>query len=108
MTPDGRHKRRPFHGRTGAAPDAPKRSGLACVRCHKTWLFLDGQLVDPFNPTTPPPKETRPMDDNYTKAIMELEDTVQQAVMRASRAGVPAADIVATLRVIADQAEGGV
>jgi hypothetical protein len=48
------------------------------------------------------------MDDNYAEAIMELEDTVQQAVMRASRAGVPAADIVKTLTVIADQAEGGV
>jgi hypothetical protein len=45
------------------------------------------------------------MDDTYTEAMRELEDTVQQAVMRASRAGVPAADIVDTLRVIADQAE---
>jgi hypothetical protein len=42
MTTDGRHKRRPWHDRAG------KRSGLACVRCHKTWQFRDDQLVPTY------------------------------------------------------------
>jgi hypothetical protein len=53
---------------------------------------------DWINRTRPPTPE----------AIRELEDAVHQAVMRASRAGVPPEDIVKTLTGIADQAEGGV
>ena len=42
MTPDGRHKRRPWHDRAG------KRSGLACRFCHKTWQYLGKELVPTY------------------------------------------------------------
>lgn len=43
MTPDGRHKRKPWHDRAG------KRSGLSCVKCHKTWSFVGKGLVATYD-----------------------------------------------------------
>lgn len=48
MTRDGRHKLKPFHGRTGARDDAPVASGLACERCHKTWIYRGDDLVPTY------------------------------------------------------------
>lgn len=38
---DGRHKRRPWHDAEGG------RSGLSCVRCHKTWRFNEDRELVP-------------------------------------------------------------
>lgn len=43
MTSDGRHKRKPWHD-----PDG-HRAGLACERCHKTWQFVDDELVETYD-----------------------------------------------------------
>jgi hypothetical protein len=51
MTQDGRHKRRPWYGATGLGSDAPVRSGLACVKCHRAWRFPDvGDEMIPMYP----------------------------------------------------------
>lgn len=40
---DGRHKRSPWHDAATA------RSGLACVRCSKTWQFVGDALVPSYD-----------------------------------------------------------
>lgn len=43
---DGRHKRRPWAER---GPGGQSRSGLACVRCSKTWEWTGpGQPVETY------------------------------------------------------------
>jgi hypothetical protein len=44
---DGRHKRRPWHEK------ATGRSGLACVRCSKTWEWHYGLGAEVLLPTYP-------------------------------------------------------
>ena len=40
VTEDGRHNRRPWAGET--------RCGLACVACHKTWVWVGKDLVETY------------------------------------------------------------